>query len=184
MLTGGVLDSGEAVRAGDSPAQSSRESESREYGIKAAFLLNFVRYTTWPKHCFEDEQAPIVLTVVGRDPFGEILESTFKGEQVNGRRIAVRRLAEVPEKIEGHVVFCGEVSDEQRGRLIERCAEHSVLLLGERPGFAQDGACINFYPSELKVRFEINPDATAAAALEISPAVLKLARIVRSRKER
>lgn len=158
-------------------------AEHREYRIKAAFLLNFIRYTTWPAECFADEKAPIVLTVVGRDPFGSILEETFEGEEVNGRRVALVRAREVPERLAGHVVFCAEPTTAARARLLEAVQKRPILLVGETPEFAADGACINFYLANQKTRFEVNTDAVTEAELVISPAVLKLAKIVKTRRE-
>jgi hypothetical protein len=159
------------------------EAEDREYQIKAAFLLNFIRYTTWPKESFEDDQSPIVLTVVGKDPFGKVLESTFEKEEAHGRRILVSRSKEVPETVGGHVVFGAELPRPARDELLQKCRKQPILLIGEQEDFALDGAQVNFYIQDQKVRFEINSDAAAEASLQISPAVLKLARIVRSRKE-
>ena len=164
-------------------AEARSESETREYQIKAAFLLNFVRYTTWPKESFQDPKDPIVLAVIGRDPFGDILETTFRGEEANGRKIRVTRHREVPERIEGHLAFCGGLDREGRRLLLERCRKQPVLLVGETPDFARDGACINFYLQDQKTRFEINTEALAETKLELSPAVLKLARIVKTRRE-
>jgi len=160
------------------------DAENREYDVKAAFLLNFVRYTTWPKGSFDDDSSPLVLSVVGGDPFGDVLETTFRGEEVGGRRIEIRRSSEVPEVPRGHVVFCGRLEQSERLQLLERCSGRPVLLIGETPGFAEAGACLNFYLSEHKVRFEVNPDAAEAARLKLSPGILKHARIVRPKKER
>ena len=159
------------------------EPEHREYQIKAAFLLNFIRYTTWPAECFPDAEAPVVLTVVGRDPFGAILEETFEGEQANGRRVVIVRTREVPAELTGHVVFCADLPRSAREKLLAAARRRALLLVGETTDFAADGACINFYLEDKKTRFEVNTDALAAARLVISPAVLKLAKIVKSRRE-
>lgn len=167
---------------GDAKGSEARtESEDREHQVKAAFLLNFIRYTTWPKASFEKDSDPIRLTVVGRDPFGSILESTFREEKANGRRIEVVRSKGLPEDL-GHVVFCGELSSEERQTLLARCARRPILLVGEIQDFALDGACINFFLSDNKVRFEANTEALAEASLELSASVLKLAKIVKTRR--
>ena len=160
----------------------SGATEEREYPVKAAFLLHFIRYTTWPKESFQDDSSPIVVTVVGKDPFGDALENTFRGEEAHGRKIQIARLKEVPAEVAGHVLFCGELSKTEREALLARCDKRPVLLVGETQDFAQQGACINFYLQGKNARFEINPDAAAAAGLEISPAVLKFAKIVRTKR--
>ncbi|HEX6885571.1 MAG TPA: YfiR family protein [Planctomycetota bacterium] len=163
----------------------SREvgSEHREYQIKAAFLLNFIRYTTWPPEAFANPKAPIEVTVVGRDPFGPILEETFAGETIEGRRIVVRRERGLPEALTGHVVFSADLEHVGRAELLRACRRRPMLLVGESPDFAAEGACVNFYLADKKTRFEINTDSLAEAKLVISPAVLKLARIVKGRRE-
>ena len=58
----------------------------------------------------------------------------------------------------------------------------NVLIVGESTGFAADGAGVNFYVEEKKLRFEINPDAAADAGLKVSSQLLKLARVVKPAK--
>jgi len=168
--------------AGATTAEVRGTTEEREYPVKAAFLLHFIRYTTWPKASFEDDSSPIVVTVVGKDPFGEVLENTFRDEEAHGRKIVVARTQSVPAQVSGHVVFCAEVSKAERDELLAKCDKRPVLVVGETRDFAAAGASINFYLQDNKTRFEINPDAVASASLELSPAVLKLAKIVRTQK--
>ena len=47
---------------------------SEEYQIKAAFLYNFIKFVEWPKDRFSGDKDPIVIGVVGKDPFGEVLD--------------------------------------------------------------------------------------------------------------
>ena len=56
--------------------------------------------------------------------------------------------------------------------------------MGEDKGFASDGACVNFYYEKKKVRFEMNTDALTLAKLQVSSELLKLAKIVKTRKKR
>jgi hypothetical protein len=121
--------------------------------------------------------------VVGRDPFGKLLDDTLRGEKAHGRTLEITRSPHVPEEIRGHVVFCGELPRSERAGLLEKCRGKPVLLVGEVEGLAVEGACINFYLQDKKVRFEINTDAVAEASLQISASVLKLAKIVKRRKE-
>jgi len=166
---------------GDRPADPGSD-EDREYRIKAAFLLHFVRYTTWPKECFEDAASPIVLTVVGADPFGPVLKETFRGETIQGRRVEIAHAQEVPRELGGHIVFCSELSRAAREDLLTKASRRPLLVIGESPGFAEDGGSINFFIQDQKTRFEINTEALAEARLEMSPAVLKLAKIVRTKR--
>jgi hypothetical protein len=162
------------------PAAEARPSEAieSEYKVKAAFLYHFIRYTTWPAKSFAGEGAPIVVLVVGEDPFGQHLRFALGDKRVGGRPILLRHSAVVPEAVDAHLVFEGRLGKGERERLLALCQGRPVLLFGERPGFAAAGAQGNFYFEDARVRFEINVDAVEAAGLEISSQLLKLARIV------
>ena len=58
-----------------------------------------------------------------------------------------------------------------------------MMLVGERDGFADDGAHINFYLLEERVKFEVNVDSVKRSGLEVSATLLKLAKIVRDEEE-
>jgi hypothetical protein len=73
------------------PAGAQEPSEAPEYRIKAAFLYNFTLYTEWPRRSFAKADSPIVLAVVGDDPFGAELERRGARKTVRGRPIEVRR---------------------------------------------------------------------------------------------
>ncbi len=70
--------------------------EARAAKVKAAYLYNFVRFTTWPDDAFEDEHSPFVIGVVGEDPFGAVLDHTVAGKIVAGRGITIRRMQPRP----------------------------------------------------------------------------------------
>src|SRR5690348_12379104 len=65
------------------------QSDPSEYQLKAAFLFNFTKFVEWPEGSFEDHQAPIVLGIIGDDPFGDDLVRMIAGEKVQGRRLVV-----------------------------------------------------------------------------------------------
>ncbi|MEW6071678.1 MAG: YfiR family protein [Planctomycetota bacterium] len=154
-----------------------------EYEVKAAFLYKFVKFTDWPAAAFPDPKAPLVVEVVGKDPFAGLLATTFAGKELHGRPFVVRHAAEVPESVDSHLLFVGDLSSRARKSLLERCRARPVLVVGEHPGLAREGAIVNLYLEEGKVRFEINPDAARAGGLQISSQLLKLARIVTPPRE-
>src|SRR5512147_2223822 len=46
------------------------------YKVEAAFLRNFARYVTWPAGAFAHARSPWRVGILGRDPFGDVLEKT------------------------------------------------------------------------------------------------------------
>jgi len=155
---------------------------TKEYRVKAALIFNFIKYTTWPKAAFDKPSDPIVLLVVGEDPFGEALEKTFEGKTLHGRSIKVERSKELPKELKAHVVFAGTLDAEIIPKLIAATRDKPILLVGERAGFAAEGGYLNFYEEAGKVRFEVNQRRKADTKLELSAELLKLARVVEAKE--
>ena len=168
----------EARRPPPAAEEVERSDRAPEYRLKAAFLHHFVRYTTWPAEAFAGEDSPIELLLVGLDPFREVIDETFRGKRIHGRRVVVRRRSEPPATLQAHLVFLCDVPAEAMARVIEACAERPVLLVGDESGFAERGGHTSFFLDERRVRFEINVGAARASRLGMSSELLKLARIV------
>ena len=161
-------------------AQSDESAETnREYAIKAAYLYQFSRYVQWPASAFANENSPLVIGVLGADPFGNILEEIAKTKRIEGRPIAIRRFATMADFKPCHILFISSsVSPEQKEAAIQKAKHAPILLVGEEPGFAEQGGTINFFFDENKIRFEINATAVKHDQLKISSKLLSLAKIV------
>lgn len=172
-----------AVREANGREKEDAE-RAREYPLKAAFLHHFFKYTTWPKPKGDEKPGPFKLLVVGGDPFGDILEKTFKDKQLQGRSVQVVREAEVDPDLEADMVFAGGLDEDQRTELLAICKGRPILLVGQEPGFALVGANCNFYLEDGHVRFEINTEAVKESKLTISSELLKLARLVKPKEKK
>lgn len=154
-----------------------------EYGLKAAFLYNFAKYTTWPKSAFADKKAPILVTVVGKDPFGKILDQTIGGKKVGLRPFKIERISEPAKVKTAHILFLGSLKEKERRALMDRFKGKPVLVIADQKGLAGKGALAGFYLDGGKVRFEISTQATKANGLTISSQLLKLAKLVDSKRK-
>lgn len=152
---------------------------SPEYLIKAAYLYNFALFVEWPADAFAAADAPIVIGVVGADPFDEALDRTIQDKRINRRRIVVRRLQWSQDLRGCHILFVSASEAARASELSSRLNGLPVLVVGETPEFARRGGTINFTIEDNKVRFEVNVDAARRARLNISAKLLNLARIVR-----
>jgi YfiR/HmsC-like len=154
---------------------------SKEYQIKAVLLMNLARFAEWPPDAFSGPDDPIVIGVVGRDPFGRALDEAVKGEQVNGRRIVVRRYPNPRQIKPCQILF---ISQSERGRIRTILAEENtkpILTVSELNGFtAQDGGMVLLYLNrENKVRLRVNLDAVQAHGLKLSAKLLQVAEVMR-----
>lgn len=151
-----------------------------EYDIKAAFLVNFAKLVEWPEHGADVGGTPIVIGVMGADPFGPRLDAVVNRRRVDGRPIVVRRLDSLDGAAPCHILFVGAVNAAELAVILARATARGVLTVGDGPGFTARGGAIEFFVEDQKIRFAINLEATSAAGLKVSSHLAQLATTPRS----
>jgi hypothetical protein len=159
-------------------AHAQDSSVSSEYLIKAGFIYNFANLVQWPANAFTQPDSPIVIGILGEDPFGTVLDRVLAGKKVNGRIFLVKRLKSVTDLKECHIVFVSSSEMAHLAEAIHLVKGMPILTIGEIPGFARRGGIINLVLEDNKVHFEVNVEAAKEADLNISSRLLALARIV------
>jgi hypothetical protein len=155
---------------------------SVEYALKAAFLLNFTMFVEWPADAFKDDKSPLVIGVIGKDPFGKVLDQVFTDKKAGTRDFVVRRLPD-PTGIEAcHVLFIASSESERRRQIAKALEGKGVLTVAEFPDFAEKEGIIQFVMQENKIRLAINVDNARGARLRISANLLRLATIFRKKE--
>jgi hypothetical protein len=149
-----------------------------EYLVKAAFIYNIAQFIEWPAEAFSRQDAPIVIGIVGKDPFGEAIDKTLADKKARGRPFVVRRLASDPSVRECHILFVSSSESGTLEMLKEYIKSAPVLTVGDTEGFAADGGVVNLVLNNNKVGLEINVAAAKLARLNISSKLLSLAKIV------
>ena len=153
----------------------AQESPPTEYQLKAAFLLNFAKFVEWPPEAFAKADSPIVLGILGENPFGNILEQTIQGKKVNSHELKVTKLPSSAGATNCHILFIGASDNARLPEILKGLGKANVLTVGETDGFTDSGGMINFVPKGNKIRFQINEGAARSAGLKISSKLLSLA---------
>jgi len=162
-------------------AQAVDSSDSSEYLIKAGFIYNFAKLVEWPSSAFPQPDSPIVIGILGEDPFGATLDRIVTDKKINGRGIAVKRLKwgrDLKDLRDCNILFISSSEKEHLDSVVDAMKWLPILTIGDAPGFARRGGIINFTLEDNKVRFEVNVEAAKHADLTISSRLLTLARIV------
>jgi hypothetical protein len=166
----------DAVRAGDS---SSQDKAAKEYELKAALIYKFANYVTWPKDSFQDEKAPLVVGVLGKDPFDGKLDEVLKDKKVDTHPIVVKHLAKLDDTLKIHILFVAATENGSLDRIIEIHKGSPTLIVGDSLEFAERGGCIGlFINEEKKLRLAINSKVAKAATFKISSDLMKVAQLV------
>jgi hypothetical protein len=160
------------------------ESPSAEYQVKAAVLFQATQFVEWPDEAFDAADAPILIGVLGEDPFGPLLDQAVKGQTKKGRPLQVRRYRTLDDLGGCHLLFVSHSEKDHVGEVLKRLEEpalkrKSTLTVSEEEAFAQQGGILQFDIQERKIRMQINVDAAARAKIRISSQLLKLATIVK-----
>ena len=170
--------------SGNPPSAAAQEmmetDEKLEYNVKLAYLCNLGRYVDWPADVSPVNSETLVIGILGRDPFHGTLDELVVGRKIQGRKIEVRHFASLDDYRPCHILFIPRtVPAEEWKAAIEKLHGKPVILVGETPGFAAEGGCVNFYRDGENVRLEINPDALHNHYLKASSKLLSLAKIVK-----
>lgn len=153
-----------------------------EREVKALFFVTLTRYIDWPTNAFATESSPIVIGVLGEDPFGGLLESLTAGEEVRGRRLKVARFATAENLKDCHLLFVGEMSTLRQEVELPRIGEKPIVTVSDRDGFVRKGGMVEMYLNpEKKVRLRISQGVVNRSHIKISPALLRQAELLSSR---
>lgn len=162
-----------------SPEAFSQNDEGAEYSVKLGFLYNFTKFVEWPSDSFREPEAPLVICIVGHDPFRQDLEVELRTRKVGGHPVEVRTQTPNDKLSICHIVFVPVTEKNQSDRILRSLQGSSTLTVGETDGFAALGGVINLTVEENKVHFEINRLAADRAGLKIGSRLLSIAKIVK-----
>lgn len=171
------------------PLSPSLFAQAREgvYGaeaVRAALLVNFIRFTEWPASALPAGE-PFVIGVAGDRALEHELVRLAERQTVLERRLRIVRVNGVRNVAGCHVLYVGTVSrpgeDVAPGadELLPAARGAPVLTVSDSPTFLAQGGIVNLYVGdEGKLRFEIAPRHATEAGLKLSSRLLALARIV------
>ena len=165
-------------------AQAGEASDSSEYLVKAGFIYNFAKFVEWPSTAFAEPDSPIVIGVLGTDPFGDIINHVVEGKKIGARGFVVRRfkwskeLKDSKDFTNCRILFVSSSEKMHFEEVVEAVKGLPILTVGEAPGFAERGGMIRLMLEDNRVRFEVNVEAAHEGNLNISSRLLTLARII------
>jgi hypothetical protein len=162
---------------------SAQIAVSKEYQVKAVFLFNFAQFVEWPASAFADASSPIVIGVLGEDPFGAYLDETVRGEKVDNRPLAVQRYRRVDEIKVCHILFISRSEGSQLEQILASLKARRLLVVGDSDDFARRGGMIRLATVQNKIRLIINVEAAKTASLTISSKLLRSAELVTASKK-
>jgi YfiR/HmsC-like len=158
-------------------AQTVQASASE---VQAVFLFNFAQFVDWPADAFSDSRAPLVIGILGKDPFGGFLDETVRGETVRGRTFRIDRYRRVEEVRECHILFISRSETKRADSILAALKDKPILTVSNGDDFDRAGGIIRFILDKSKIRLSVDLEAAQAARLTFSSKLLRSAEIVPS----
>ncbi|MGZ3236504.1 MAG: YfiR family protein [Burkholderiaceae bacterium] len=150
--------------------------EPSEYAIKAAFLFKFGAYIEWPSDTFETPKTPLVIGIVGDDPFDGTLDNIVAGHTIDGRPVEIVRDQQIDKIKNEQILFISQSEKEKMAPIVSNLQGKKILTVSE---FNDPNIIIQFVIENEKVRFDINLDQANSAGIKLSSKLLSVARTVK-----
>ena len=153
--------------------------------VRAAFVLNFLKFAEWPTAARTDSSSVLVVGAVGDGAQSEALRAGLDGKEIQGHRLEVRIFRDAEQwRLEGagcQALFITPAAPGVWQELRTEIAGRPVLTICESPGFCEQGGMLNLYEEDNRIRFEANPAAADLAGLKLRSTLLTLATIVKTK---
>jgi hypothetical protein len=167
-----------ALLAGVVPARA----DVSEYTVKAAYLYNFANFVTWPPGVFSAAGTPLVIGVVGDDPFGDALDTAVNGKSAGGHPLKVKRFssfeaAGAPALKKCQILFICYSEKDRVSSILSAVKGSNVLTVSEIEGFSYKGGILLFDMVGSKISLVANTGAAKKAGLMISSKLLQICKI-------
>jgi hypothetical protein len=161
------------------PGAHSQQAKPNEYQVKAAYLYNFGRFIQWPGGATTAKGEPFTICVLGRDPFGAMLNAVLADETINGRSVVAKRIPAPEDAVDCRILFISSSEVSQLKHILAALDSAKTLTVSDMPQFSRRGGMVQFILEGNYVRFEVNLTPAEHAGLTLSSDLLKLATSVR-----
>src|ERR1043165_7921116 len=151
---------------------------ARESDRRAACIYKLAEFVDWPEEAFRPADAPIIIGVLGADPFGKVLDGVVQNEVVKNRKLVVQRYRRVEEISTCNILFISQSEGGRLEQILSMLKGKNILTVGESESFARRGGMVRFLTEKNKLRMRINVEAAKAANLTISSKLLRIADLV------
>ena len=162
-----------ALHAAPAHAETALERE-----VKATYLYKLAPFVDWPLRAFASPSAPVVICIVGDDPFGPTLDQAVEGKTRGARPIVARRLERAGADSGCHIMYLAGSRQQSVAEALHAVEGDAVLTVTDSEPAERRGM-VNFVRQENRVRFEIDEASARQCGVAISAKLLELAVAVR-----
>jgi hypothetical protein len=143
--------------------------------FKALFMYNFTKNVEWPA---DMRQGDFVIEVVGDSPVLTELQKVTAGKKVGQQNIVIKKVDNADGIDKCHIVYLPADKSGNLGAVMSKLDKKPVLLITDKDGLAQQGACINYVVVDGKLNFEINKARFTRQGLQMAGTLVNLGIVI------
>lgn len=164
-----------SVSTAFSPSTSSQKVDTNAK-IKAVFIYNFTKYIEWPE---EYKTGDFTIGILGEnEALFQELDKMSKVKKVSNQTLSIKNLEDPSNLGNPHILYIPEDSTDQLNKALSSLEGKSTLVITEKPGFAKQGAAINFVVEGSRQKFELNKAKIEQRNLKVGSVLERLAVLV------
>lgn len=150
--------------------------------VKAACLYNFAKFIKWPGPAFSNENAPLLIGVMGDNSFADKL-APLTSKTVRNRPFDIKKLKTSEQAQTCQMVYIRTSNSTELSAILEKLKARPIITVGDSKNFAARGGIIQFIKIRGRLRFIINLDAAKRNQVQINSQLLSLATELLETKE-
>jgi hypothetical protein len=157
-------------------AHASPSNQPDEEGaLKAAIILNLLRYSSWPERA--PAGAPITVGILGRASFAGALRPALEGKSIDNRPIRVIEIAAPVDPRCCQAIILGLDKSADLKQILAALRGARVLTIGEVDRFLEYGGAVNLLEVDGHMSFEVSIEALDRSGVEISAKLLRFGQV-------
>lgn len=145
---------------------------AQEGQLKAAFIINFVKYVEWPT-----QRETTTICLFGRDSLGAYL-APYEGRDIVGQTIRIRSVSSQEQLSNCHLLFVPDTEEARFAAVMRWVGRQPILTISDSEFFLRDGGGIALLRNEGRLQFDINLNTLGRSGLKANSQMLRLARQV------
>jgi YfiR/HmsC-like len=149
------------------------DREALEIAVKATYLYKLPQFVSWPAGSLPSTS--FVLCVIGRGPFGSLLDQAVAGQKVQQRPIVVRHYRVIDANPGCQLMYVAGSAAQSVASELAAVRGTPVLTVTDGQQVRSAEGIVNFVLVDGRVRFQINQGGAGANGLVISSKLLSLA---------
>jgi hypothetical protein len=162
-------------------AQSAEQITAKEEQLKAIFLWRLAQFVDWPADAFGNEKSPLVIGILGDNPFGSALESAVRGETAHGRKLVVRYFQNAEQASPCHIVYIAGFEPGRINAVTTALRGRNVLTVSDAPSMLREGGMVRFVNEGEKMKLRVDLAAVRKEGLTFDGRLLRIAEVTRAR---